>query len=283
MIIGNVFSIEEFSTFDGPGIRTTVFLKGCPLRCQWCHNPEGQEFENSILRSPNGCLGCGKCKQYALEQSGHVIYTEESMRACPQHLLRWCATQYTPQALVEKIKKNAAILNASGGGVTFSGGEPLSQHLFLTECLRQLRGVTNRAIQTSGFAPSEIFQSVLKETDLVLYDIKLVNASLHRHYTGVRNDLILKNFESLVCGNVPYLIRTPLVPGVTDTNENLSQIAALLNNFGVDYIELLPYNPMAGAKYPLAGMQFCPDYDTTAASNLDTTIFEQMGIHAKIV
>ena len=282
MKTGLVFSIEEFSTFDGPGIRTTVFLKGCPLRCQWCHNPEGQEFANTILRSPNGCVGCGNCKRAAVHKDGKLVFTEESIRACPNRLLRWCAVEYTPQALVEKLEKNFVILNPDGG-VTFSGGEPLSQPEFLLECLTLLRGRTDRALQTSGYAPAEVFQRVLAEVDRVLFDIKIVDEETHRKYTGVSNRWILDNFRTLRRSGVPFVVRTPLIPGVTDTEENLTAIARLLRENDLDYIELLPYNPLAGAKYPLAGKEFAPSFDEKAAVNFGPEIFAAAGITAKTV
>ena len=120
-----VFSIEEFSTYDGPGIRMTVFLKGCPLRCMWCHNPEGQSFDAQIVRSPNGCLACNACLDAGERATGERRLTEESIAVCPRNLVRNCGEEYTSEALLSVIKKNIRILNASGGGVTFSGGEPL--------------------------------------------------------------------------------------------------------------------------------------------------------------
>lgn len=283
MVKGNVFSIEEFSTFDGPGIRTTVFLKGCPLRCQWCHNPEGQSFVNSVLRSPNGCQHCGNCINAATFVDGRLVLAEDSIKACPNRLLRWCATEYTPEELTEKLLKNVPILNGTGGGVTFSGGEPLSQPDFLVACLQLLKGKTDRAIQTSGFAPVDVFAQVLANADRFLYDIKLVDEAQHKHFTGVSNELILKNFHALTTSGVPFVVRTPLIPGVTDTPQNLQDIADLLNKEKVNYIELLPYNPMAGSKYALAGMKYHPEFDESVEVNTNTDIFANAGITAQLV
>lgn len=283
MVKGNVFSIEEFSTFDGPGIRTTVFLKGCPLRCQWCHNPEGQSFYNSVLRSPNGCAHCGNCIRAADIVDNKPILNNESISACPNHLLRWCAMEYEPQALCDKLMKNVPILNGTGGGITFSGGEPLAQPDFLLACLQLMKGKTDLAIQTSGYASADVFERVLKIADRFLYDIKLVDDSLHRHYTGVSNRKILDNFKTLVHSGVPFVVRTPLIPGVTDTNENLRAVAGLLKENCVDYIELLTYNPMAGSKYPLANMIYTPEFDETVSVNTDISIFEAAGITAQFV
>ena len=190
-----VFSIEEFSVFDGPGIRTTVFLMGCPLRCQWCHSPEGQRFENFILRSPNGCTHCGNCQHYAKHNSDGIVYTEQSINNCPNNLLRYCAVEYTPQDLYNKLEKNFDILRNSGGGITFSGGEPTANPQFLLDTLRLLEGNINRAVQTSGACSSDVFSEVLKNCDFVLFDIKLVDEELHKKYTGASNRNILENFK----------------------------------------------------------------------------------------
>ncbi len=276
-----VFSIEEFSVFDGPGIRTSVFLMGCPLRCEWCHNPEGQSFSNFILRSPNGCLSCGSCTRHAELIDGRTVFTEDSIRNCPNNLLRYCGEEYTPVSLCEKLSKNFSILDASGGGVTFSGGEPTASPDFLLECLTLLEGRVHRAVQTSGFCQPETFERVLESCEYILFDIKLVDDALHRRYTGVSNESIIKNFKTLTESGREFVIRTPLIPTVTDTEQNIRDIAELLSSHGVKYIELLPYNKMAGAKYPLAGREYSPSFDTSAEVNIRTEIFAEYGIKAR--
>ena len=144
----NIFSIEEFSIYDGPGIRTTVFLKGCPLRCEWCHNPEGQSFESQILRSPNGCTNCGNCTKFAFCKNGEISYTEDSIANCPMHLLRISGENMTPAQLFERVIKNAPLL--AEGGITFSGGEPLAHPEFLAECMSLFKGKLHITLQTSG-------------------------------------------------------------------------------------------------------------------------------------
>ncbi len=276
-----IFSIEEFSVFDGPGIRTSVFLKGCPLRCEWCHNPEGQSFSNDILRAPNGCIECGACETNATRQGEKVSFTEASMNACPRGLLRYCAMEYTPETLCEKLQKNLAILNASGGGVTFSGGEPTASPAFLLECLSLLKGKTHRAVQTCGFCPPETFDAVLANCDYMLFDVKLINNDLHKKHTGVSNEIILKNFRTLAQSGKDFVVRVPLIPTVNDTEENIRQTAKLLQENSITYVELLPYNKMAGAKYKLAGMQYAPSFDGTLPVELRTDIFAEYGIQAK--
>lgn len=272
---GRIFSIEEFSTFDGPGIRCTVFLKGCPLRCQWCHNPEGQSFHPQILRSPNGCIGCGTCRRTGM--------TEESIALCPQHLLRLCGEDLTSQQLIDRLADKFWMLNASGGGVTFSGGEPLSQSEFLLECLALLKGRTHRAIQTSGFAPGEIFSRALENTDYVLFDLKLMDSAAHRHYTGVDNQPILKNYRSLAASGLPFITRIPLIPGVNDTTENLTETARFLSSVSVHKVELLPYNKAAGAKYKAAGMTYSIEFDGGRTPQPHEEIFKSFEIEVNVL
>ena len=274
-----VFAIEEFSTFDGPGIRTTVFLKGCPLRCSWCHNPEGQSFENQPIKSSAGCIGCGSC----IKAGGGEI-NEKSIDACPNALIRMCAKEYTSQELCEKLEGNFDILNMSDGGITFSGGEPLSNHAFLAECLERLKGRVHTAVQTSGYAPKSVFNGILPLADYFLFDIKLVDANLHMRYTGVDNSSILENFRTLCASGKDFITRVPLIPGVTDTRENLEAVARLVKSCGVDCVELMPYNAAAGGKYPAVGRVYMPDFDESAVVNGDAVrIFDGYGIRAAIL
>ncbi len=275
---GNIFSIEEFSVFDGPGIRTTVFLKGCPLRCNWCHNPEGLEFNPQIVKSPNGCIHCGNCEKYA-DKNG---YTEQSIKNCPLNLLRVCGEEITSTALCNRLLKNKNILS-DGGGVTFSGGEPLLQHLFLIDCLEKLKGKLHTAVQTSGMRDPETFKQVLSLVDYVLFDLKIINQDLHKKYTGLSNELILDNFKILANSNKDFVIRIPLIPAVTDTKENITDICKLLKENGVNYAELMPYNKMAGGKYKLAGREWVPMFDETIPVKTNEEIFDKFNIKIKVL
>lgn len=243
-----IFSVEEFSTFDGPGIRMTVFLKGCPLRCPWCHNPEGQRFEVEYMRSPNGCVGCGACERAGEPQDGKLRLTEASVAACKRNLVRQSGEDVTAAELARRIRKNERILRASGGGVTFSGGEPLMYADFITECVPLLGGLSV-ALQTSGYAEASVFERVLSVCDYVLYDLKLMDEAAHREICGVSNTQILQNYEILAKSGKDFVTRIPLIPGYTDTPDNLSAIASFLRQNGVTYAEVLPYNKLAGAKY----------------------------------
>ena len=282
-MLGRVFSIEEFSTYDGPGIRMTVFLKGCPLRCMWCHNPEGQRFEKEMAKSPNGCLGCGACMEKGEELTGKLCLVPESAAVCPRKLVRESGIDYTPEELVAKLQKNLAILNMSGGGVTFSGGEPLCHWEFVLECMKLLRAKTNRALQTCGFADSEVFLKVLDETDFVLYDLKHMNSEIHKHYTGVENEQILENYKLLAKSGKEFITRIPLIPTVNDTEENIRETAKFMSSLGVNKIELLPYNKMAGGKYLLMGRKYITDFDGEIPPQPRKEIFSEYGIEVKIL
>jgi len=280
---GTIFSIEEFSVFDGPGIRTSVFLKGCPLRCQWCHNPEGQQFSPELFRSVNGCLHCGKCMEAGRNASGKAQLTPDSIAVCPKNLIRICGEKITPQQLCKRLESKLPMLSAAGGGVTFSGGEPLAQPSFLLECLDLLSGITHRAVQTSGFAPEAVWENVLKRCEYVLFDLKLMDPQLHKIYTGVDNHRILDNYRTLVSSGVDFITRIPLIPGVNDTAENLSQTAQFLQHLGVTKIELLPYNKAAGAKYAAVNKQYDISFDPTAVPEPRETIFRSYGIEVHIL
>ena len=281
--IGRIFSIEEFSTYDGPGIRMTVFLKGCPLRCMWCHNPEGQRFERELLRSPNGCLGCGACLREGEKKTGMPSLTEESIGVCPRNLIRICGEEHTSESLCAIIEKNADLLNGSGGGVTFSGGEPMSQGEFVLACLARLRHKTHRALQTCGYGDGAMFSRLLAECDYVLYDLKLMDEAEHLRYTGVSNGIILENYRRLAASGVPFVTRIPLIPGVNDTEDNLRRTANLMGECGAHYVELLPYNKMAGGKYRMLGRAYEPTFDETVPPKDGREIFESYGIEVRVL
>ena len=275
---GRIFSIEELALHDGPGIRMTVFLKGCPLRCMWCHSPEGQSFLPEWVRAPNGCLHCGVCLEKGREISGQSILVRESADACPRNLIRLSGEEYTSEALVARIQKNATALNACGGGVTFSGGEPLAQPRFLAECLEQLHGVTHRALQTSGYAPTTVFAEILKKCDYVLFDLKLMDTQQHRTYCGADNDVILHNYRTLAMSGTDFITRTPLIPTVNDTVENITATARFLQENGVHRVELLPYHSLTGSKYAMLGRTYAPDFDESRIPERHLEIFQSYQI-----
>ena len=245
MTCGIVSDIREVTLHDGPGLRTTVFLKGCPLRCSWCHNPEAQCFEPQTIDS-----------------AGYR---------------RVVGTRYEPSRLAALLNRKASILREIGG-VTFSGGEPLAQDGFLSEVLEKLEGL-HVVLDTSGYAKPAAFERVAGECDLVYFDLKLIDPELHRRFTGRDNAPILANLRRLSAMDVPFVVRVPLVPGVTDTSGNLAAIARTVRGLpGLVRVDLLPYNRAAGGKYASLGMKFQPGFDETAEVRLDTRSFIEAGI-----
>jgi pyruvate formate lyase activating enzyme len=250
MLKGLVFDIREFAVHDGPGLRTTVCLKGCPLRCSWCHNPEGISAAPQIIRGQAGERTAGQ----------------------------W----YTSAELASLLNRQAEILRNNEGGVTFSGGEPLMQAAFVAEVIGQLDRV-HTVLDTSGYGSEDDFRLLASRVDLVLFDLKLIDADVHRRYTGCDNGPILRNFEVLSTLSTPYIVRVPLVPGVTDTDANLAAIAELVRGRpGLLHVELLPYNRAAGGKYSPAGMAFTPGFDETHPVEPNTAAFALRGVKAVV-
>ena len=247
---GRIFDIKEMAVHDGPGIRTTVFFKGCPLRCRWCHNPEGLSFEPQLMYKQVRCIDCKNCQRECDHPECQPV--GRCIHACPENCLEIAGKRVEVKELAEELKKSADVLGDSFGGFTFSGGEPLAQPEFLLELIENLKDY-HLCIETSGYADSEVFKRVIEKLDLVIMDIKLADSSEHKKYTGVGNEKILKNFEILKNSNVPFVIRTPLIPGITDTKENLDAIEEIIGN---STWEKLPYNTMAGAKYKMLGMEY---------------------------
>ena len=278
-----VFSIEEFSVYDGPGIRTSVFLKGCPLNCNWCHSPEGKSYQNISLRSPNGCLHCNRCVDICPFKREKCIGCGKCIDVCPRNLIRMSAIDYEMDDIVKKLLKNGDVLNMNGGGITISGGEPLFQIDATLELVKKLKGKTNVALQTCGYGDSEKFKEIIKNLDLVLFDMKIMNKEKAKKLEGIDNSLIFKNLEILKDSNVKFIIRIPLIPGVIDTEENIKEIISYIKGSkNLLRVELLPYNKYAGSKYALAGMKFEPMYDEKVDSNPRLYLFKENGIEARV-
>lgn len=246
---GTIFDIKELGIHDGPGLRTTVFFKGCPLRCAWCHNPEGLSPKPQLLFRENRCRHCGLCQRGCSHPDCQPY--GRCLHICPDNLLSVAGEVVSSEELATRILKNRSVLDRAGG-VTFSGGEPLMQWEFLLETASHLDGL-HLAIETSGYADSAVFEAVIRKMDLVYMDLKLADEQQHRRYTGVSNQKIFKNFEILKNSGVPFVIRTPLIPDITDTEENVSVLRAMTEGLAHEW---LPYNAMAGAKYPWLGMTY---------------------------
>lgn len=279
-----VFSIEEFSVYDGPGIRTTVFFKGCPLRCNWCHSPEGQEYRNISLRSPNGCLSCNRCVNVCPTQRKNCIGCGKCVEACPRNLIRMSSIDYEIDDLACELSKNINILNLNNGGITLSGGEPLMQDKALYELIQRLKGKTHLALQTSGYASKEVFKKVVDELDLVLFDMKIMDPVKAQEFEKIDVQVILDNLDYLKQSNIPFIARVPLIPGVIDTEENLLSIIEYLKDAkNLQIVELLPYNKYAGSKYKMAGMEYKPMFDESVPSNPHLDLFEKAHMKVRIL
>lgn len=245
---GRIFDIKEMTLHDGVGVRLTVFMKGCPLRCEWCHNPEGLKREKQLLYKRTKCTGCGLCQTECTHEECQPF--GRCLHICPKDCLLVCGEDWTSERLADKILSYKRIFNACGGGVTFSGGEPLMQADFLLETIEKIKaqGIEEIAIETSGYASKEIFSSVAKACAQVILDIKIFDSEKHKKYTGVDNTQIKENFLWLKESKIPYLIRTPLIAGKTDDKENLQAIADFI---GDSPWEQLPENKLAKAKYDM--------------------------------
>ena len=280
MAKGIIFDIKEFAVFDGPGIRTTVFFKGCPLRCRWCHNPEGFAFGKELMKSISACTHCGACEKVC-HNTEACIACGTCAGLCPLGLRRIAGTEYEAADLAEKLLRNAAYLQANDGGYTISGGEPAAQEEFLLELLALLRG-NHRAVQTSGFCSNDFFRSMTEETELVLMDLKLIDGDEHRRWTGVDNSGILGNLDYLMQSGRAFIIRIPVIPGVND--HMYKEVADLLaGSVNLLRVELLPYHKTAGAKYPMLNLHYEPGFDITIEPCMDTGPFAERNIPCVIL
>lgn len=282
METGTIFDVKEFSVFDGPGMRQTVFLKGCPLRCSWCHNPEGMSPAPQLMVSASGCTHCGRCRDVC-KSPQECTACGRCADVCPQNLRRIAGTVMTSEALAALIMKDAAYYARYGGGVTFSGGEPLLQAAFLTETLDRLPGV-HRCIETSGYADGAVFRGVVERLDEVIMDLKLMDDRLHRQYTGVSNARILDNARWLMRSGKPCRFRVPLIPGVSDTEENMRATAAFIaeGNPRVP-LELLPYHVTAGAKYAMLGRPYAPAFDVNQPVQVHLDLIKSYGLECRVL
>lgn len=274
---GVVFDIKEFAVFDGPGIRTTVFMKGCPLRCQWCHNPEGLSPEPQLMVSKAACVGCGACRAVcpSLEK---CTACGRCVPACRGGFRRLVGQRWSEEALAERLLKDRDVYALGGGGVTFSGGEPLMQWSFVEGVIRRLDGV-HTAIETSGYAPDASFCAAMKSCDLIMLDWKVSDPEKHRRYTGVEQALIRRHAEMLAYGNTPFILRMPIIPGVNDEPAHFEEAARLVaGSASLVRVELLPYQAAAGAKYEMVGMTYAPPCEAEQAPRFYPECFDRLHV-----
>ena len=265
---GIVFNVMRYCVHDGPGIRTTVFLKGCPLRCSWCHNPEGQSPEIQFSFREDRCIRCGTCfdacPNDAVEKLGdRYLPLRERCESCGTCVPTCYAeareqvgTAMTVEDVVSEILKDRSFYEQSGGGVTFSGGEPLLHPTFLQHLLQRCHAnQIHTAVETTGFCSEETLRSVMPDIDLFLYDLKIMDSDAHRRFTGVGNERILSNLMVLSRSGKNIIVRIPIIPGINDHPANIQGIIDFLHEHTtVSVVHLLPYHNLGHDKALRLGM-----------------------------
>jgi glycyl-radical enzyme activating protein len=297
---GRIFEIQRFSLHDGPGIRTTVFLQGCPLSCRWCHNPEGQGGKSILSFQPDRCIGCGSCFRVCPHEvhrrvaGRHVI--ERSLcqgcgrcaRECHALVLEIVGREVTVEEVIATVLRDESFYRISGGGMTLSGGEPLAQVDFTEALLRAAKeSDLHSCIETSGYADFSAFERVRPLVNLFLYDIKETDPMRHEHFTGVPHALILDNLKKLHSRGAKIRLRLPIIPGFNDREDHFLAVAALAASLpGLEGAEIVPYHPLGLSKLESLGM-ICPSEAETTLPEA-TTIqcwirqFAQCGLEVKV-
>lgn len=293
---GKIFDIQRYSIHNGPGIRTTVFFKGCPLSCWWCHNPEGQRLENEVLfLEQKGCMGCGDCILVCPKEAvsplgpGRLIDSKACIRcgscikSCPTQSLQMVGESISPEDLILELEKDRIFYDASGGGVTLSGGEPFFQVEFLDPLLSILKkGGFHVAVDTSGYTTREVLSCLHPNIHLFLYDLKHLDEKIHTEHTGVSNRQIIENLLFLSSIKAEIQLRLPLIPGFNDDEEHLKELAHFVTSLHLNQIHLLPYHRMAAGKY--SGLQKreplpIVDRPTQECINRAQLYLENKGLH----
>lgn len=268
MTTGKVFDIQRFSTHDGPGIRTTVFLKGCPLRCQWCHNPEGLSPEPVLAFTEHQCVHCGACVT-ACAQGVHTVAANshgvdrtrcrtcgECVQVCPTRGLEIIGREMTVAEVLGEILRDEPFYKTSGGGMTLSGGEPLAQADFSLELLKAARGRDlHCAVETCGAVSPEVINRVRPWVDLFLFDLKETDPQKHVEFTGVKNDLILANLRALHDAGAAIILRLPLVPGLNERPDHLRAVEEIVHSLpNLKGTERMAYHPLGESKWARLGL-----------------------------
>lgn len=264
---GSIFNIQRFSTSDGPGIRTTVFFKGCPLSCVWCHNPESHSAKNEIFFDERKCISCGICERickrscHVVNHKGHkfsrdsCISCGECAKACPSKSLELCGEEKSADEVLEVVVRDMPFYEQSGGGITLSGGEPLMQFDFALELLKKTKekGIS-AAVETSGYCNKHDITKMSEYVDLWLYDIKLFDDDAHKKLTGVSNSQIFENLKKLDSAGANIILRCPIIPDINLNKEHFENIATLANSLkNVSAIHLESYHPLGISKAAILG------------------------------
>ena len=285
---GLIFDIQRFSLHDGPGIRTIVFFKGCPLKCVWCSNPESQKFPREIMFNASKCIDCGTCidvcPQNAIKEDNQNYRVDTELcdlcgmccDECPTQALQWSGKHLSVSEVLTEIEKDREFYESSGGGVTFSGGEPLGQPEFLKELLMacKKRGI-HTAVETCGYTKWEHIEDIIPHTGLFLYDLKHMDGTEHEKMTGYDNRLILENLKKLSDTAPDIIVRVPIVPGLNDSEKNLNDTAEFMRKLNLSEIHLLPYHNYGESKYTMLGKIYDLK-DLDALSEQDLTAIKQL-------
>jgi len=294
--MGVVFDIKHYAIHDGPGIRTTVFLKGCPLDCAWCHNPESKHPQPEFMWWPTRCIGCGSCEESCPEGAVTigdklVIDEEKCVRCgscvdeCYAEALELVGREMSVEKVMEEVRRDSMFYRESGGGVTFSGGEPLMQLMFLAELLEACkREGFHTAVDTSGHAEQAALEKIMEYTDLFLYDVKHMDPIQHKKFTGASNELVLSNL-ALLRGRA-VVVRVPLVPGVNDDEENIRSMGEYVSGLEFSDLCLLPYHKVGTEKAHRLNRETGPPFVAEAPTDesLDRLrgVFTEYGLSVKI-